>query len=133
MPSSSYVSGDGTVGGRKSTGRWINDLFMAVYNFFALFFNSIMNPPQLGHSSTVSNTYVVCEASLLCCIVLCFALLCFGSILQYCTILTIVFSTPLSSAELTLNAMVVAPLVEVVAAIDWAVTVADPTFVASAI
>ena len=55
-----YVSGDGTVGGSKSANRFFYDIFMAIYNFFALFFNSIMNPPAVSHSSNVS-TIILCR------------------------------------------------------------------------
>ncbi|CAB9527005.1 expressed unknown protein [Seminavis robusta] len=51
-----YVSGDGTVGGSKSIGRWFSDLFAAIYSFFALFFSSIMNPPTISASSS-NRTY----------------------------------------------------------------------------
>ena len=42
----SYVSANGTVGGRKSIGRSISDFLAGILNFFALIFTSITNPPQ---------------------------------------------------------------------------------------
>ena len=41
-----YVSADGTVGGRKSVTRSISDFFAAIFDFIALIFTSITNPPQ---------------------------------------------------------------------------------------
>jgi len=52
-----YVASDGTVGGRKSTSQWIRDFFMAIYNFFALFFTSILNPPTIQSSNRQRSTY----------------------------------------------------------------------------
>jgi Selenoprotein SelK_SelG len=40
-----YVSADGTVGGRKSVTRTITDFFRAIFDFVALIFTSITNPP----------------------------------------------------------------------------------------
>jgi hypothetical protein len=40
-----YVSADGTVGGRKSVIRSISDFFAAILDFVALIFTSITNPP----------------------------------------------------------------------------------------
>ena len=48
-----YVSANGTVGGRKSVYRTLTDFFQGILDFVALIFTSITNPPQrLDNSST---------------------------------------------------------------------------------
>jgi len=47
-----YVARDGTVGGSKTPGRWISDFFNSIYQFFALFFASILNPPKVDAVSS---------------------------------------------------------------------------------
>jgi len=59
-----YVASDGTVGGRKSTSQWIRDFFMAIYNFFALFFTSILNPPTIQSSVRLLRCCVVAFSQL---------------------------------------------------------------------
>jgi hypothetical protein len=41
-----FVAGDGTVGGRKSIRRVMTDFVYGIFDFFALFFGAITNPPQ---------------------------------------------------------------------------------------
>lgn len=41
-----YINHDGTVGGRKSIVRTITDFVQGIFDFIALFFGAITNPPQ---------------------------------------------------------------------------------------
>lgn len=52
-----YVAHDGTVGGKKSTVKWISDFFSAIYSFFALFFASILDPPKIENTQSSRRTY----------------------------------------------------------------------------
>ena len=50
-----YIAPDGTVGGRKPVTRKITDFIQGIFDFIALFFSAITNPPQrIESSATVS-------------------------------------------------------------------------------
>jgi hypothetical protein len=53
-----YIAPDGTVDGHKPLLRKISDLFQGIFDFVALFFNVLTNPPQRIESrATVSSPW----------------------------------------------------------------------------